>query len=246
MLKAIETVYNGYRFRSRLEARWAVFFDALGVKYEYEKEGFDLGEAGWYLPDFWLPNEQIWVEIKGQEPTHDEKMKCGKLADDSGFPVTVFAGDAGYHLAELLPNYIGYLVATPLYSVNIFYGYHAPPEALSSMDRYLFDTDFCHESGLAEFLAERGFKPPPADGTRENVMKMIDCDRDYFLEAYEKPHPRWIYGIFDHDRSILYEDGRLRFDLDHGYVSNLVAEALLKARQARFEHGESGAQRRCA
>jgi hypothetical protein len=28
-IKAIETSYKGYRFRSRLEARWAVFFDAL-------------------------------------------------------------------------------------------------------------------------------------------------------------------------------------------------------------------------
>ena len=44
MIKPIETVYNGYRFRSRLEARWAVFFDQLGIKNEYEKEGFDLGE----------------------------------------------------------------------------------------------------------------------------------------------------------------------------------------------------------
>ena len=35
-LKAIETEYKGYRFRSRLEARWAVFFDACGVKWEYE------------------------------------------------------------------------------------------------------------------------------------------------------------------------------------------------------------------
>jgi hypothetical protein len=27
-IQAIETVYRGHRFRSRLEARWAVFFDA--------------------------------------------------------------------------------------------------------------------------------------------------------------------------------------------------------------------------
>lgn len=62
--RAIETRYNGYRFRSRLEARWAVFFDAVGVRYEYEREGYDLGEAGWYLPDFWLPGQNAWVEIK--------------------------------------------------------------------------------------------------------------------------------------------------------------------------------------
>ena len=51
-IKPIETYYNGYRFRSRLEARWAVFFDALGVKYEYEPEGFKLPSGRMYLPDF--------------------------------------------------------------------------------------------------------------------------------------------------------------------------------------------------
>lgn len=40
-VKAIETFYAGYRFRSRLEARWAVFSATLGVPFEYEKEGFD-------------------------------------------------------------------------------------------------------------------------------------------------------------------------------------------------------------
>jgi hypothetical protein len=63
-IKAIETRYNGYRFRSRLEARWAVFFDALGVKYEYEPEGFKLPNGIQYLPDFWLPQSRSWVEIK--------------------------------------------------------------------------------------------------------------------------------------------------------------------------------------
>ena len=54
-MKAIDTIYNGYKFRSRLEARWAVFFDAAGIKYEYEPEGFDLGGGCLYLPDFYLP-----------------------------------------------------------------------------------------------------------------------------------------------------------------------------------------------
>lgn len=62
-LKPIETTYNGYRFRSRLEARWAVFFDALGFSWEYEKEGFDLNGTP-YLPDFYLPQWGAWVEIK--------------------------------------------------------------------------------------------------------------------------------------------------------------------------------------
>lgn len=66
-MKPIETLYAGCRFRSRLEARWAVFFDTLGIKWEYEKEGYDLGDAGWYLPDFWLPDLDSWFETKGRQ-----------------------------------------------------------------------------------------------------------------------------------------------------------------------------------
>jgi hypothetical protein len=75
-MRAIETEYAGYRFRSRLEARWAVFFDAVGIRWQYEPEGFQrsLGadETGAerlinYLPDFYLPNSQTWVEVKGSD-----------------------------------------------------------------------------------------------------------------------------------------------------------------------------------
>ena len=69
-IQAIETQYKGYRFRSRLEARWAVFFDALGIKWEYEPEGFEIpfddGNIR-YLPDFKLVEHDIWVEVKGSE-----------------------------------------------------------------------------------------------------------------------------------------------------------------------------------
>lgn len=64
MIKPIETFYNGYRFRSRLEARWAVFFDALGVQYEYEPEGFEMDSGERYLPDFYLSTEEMYVEVK--------------------------------------------------------------------------------------------------------------------------------------------------------------------------------------
>ena len=87
MIKALPTRYNGYHFRSRLEARWAVFFDTLGVTYEYEKEGYDLGDAGWYLPDFFLPNLNLWVEVKGVIPSvkSPEAKKLQALVDATGF-----------------------------------------------------------------------------------------------------------------------------------------------------------------
>ena len=66
-IKAIQTVYAGHKFRSRLEARWAVFFDALGIEWQYEPEGFSVdGSRQWsYLPDFYLPESKVWVEVKG-------------------------------------------------------------------------------------------------------------------------------------------------------------------------------------
>jgi hypothetical protein len=66
-VKPIETRYKGYRFRSRLEARWAVFFDQLGVQYEYELEGFSLPSGAAYLPDFFLPALGVHVEVKPTE-----------------------------------------------------------------------------------------------------------------------------------------------------------------------------------
>jgi hypothetical protein len=126
--KAIETVYpwpHGPRYRSRLEARWAVFFDRLGIPYEYEKEGYDFSRLldprfGWtesgapseeaenlyeywresmgkssprYLPDFWLPRHNWWIEIKADEPTLPELALAQMLAFETDCDVYIFYGD---------------------------------------------------------------------------------------------------------------------------------------------------------
>jgi hypothetical protein len=81
-IRAIETKYNGFRFRSRLEARWAVFLDALGVRYEYEPEGFELPSGARYLPDFRVrcrgtrghrdgPPFDLYIEVKGRMTERD-------------------------------------------------------------------------------------------------------------------------------------------------------------------------------
>jgi hypothetical protein len=56
---AIPTVYNGVQFRSRLEARWAAFFDQLGIRWIYEPE-----DHHGYIPDFSLPDEGVLVDVK--------------------------------------------------------------------------------------------------------------------------------------------------------------------------------------
>lgn len=64
-MQAIPTEYNGYSFRSRLEARWAVFFDLVDWQYVYEPEGY-MSQGEKYLPDFFLPDYNIYAEVKGQ------------------------------------------------------------------------------------------------------------------------------------------------------------------------------------
>lgn len=91
-IRAIETTYNGYRFRSRLEARWAVFMDTLGVPYRYEPEGFDL-DGEWYLPDFWLPDQDCWLEIKPSDPSPRETELLGRLVQATGKDGYLLYGD---------------------------------------------------------------------------------------------------------------------------------------------------------
>lgn len=95
MSSAIETPYKGYRFRSRLEARWAVFYDNLDLEWEYEKEGFKL-KGQLYLPDFFIPRLDCWIEIKGQKPSEREQNLARLLARETDRPVFIFFGQIPY------------------------------------------------------------------------------------------------------------------------------------------------------
>lgn len=101
MIKPIETRYKGFRFRSRLEARWAVFFDHLDLDWEYEYEGFHIESSTPYLPDFLLKDDgkfpDVWVEVKPQKPMTKKESEryyqVGKSlaysANNAGFLVTM-------------------------------------------------------------------------------------------------------------------------------------------------------------
>ncbi len=97
---AIETMFHGYRMRSRLEARWGVYFDACGIEWEYEKEGYDLSRSpipessqlGFYLPDFWLPQVKMWAEVKPDQFDQIEVIKCDALAKLTGYPCLMLDG----------------------------------------------------------------------------------------------------------------------------------------------------------
>jgi len=93
-LRAIQTIYRGCRFRSRLEARWAVFFQTLDVPWEYEPEGFILSTGEWYLPDFRirLGAGPLWAEVK---PRGADANLCVRFVTESA------AGTRGTILHEV-------------------------------------------------------------------------------------------------------------------------------------------------
>ncbi len=105
ILKSIDTVYNGYKFRSRLEARWAVFFDELGIEWKYEEEGYEINGQH-YLPDFelYLPEiffldinnpsakQKVFFEVKGKYDLPENVIE--KLAAFVGeVPIILAYGD---------------------------------------------------------------------------------------------------------------------------------------------------------
>jgi len=97
-IKAIPTRYNGYHFRSRLEARWAVFFDALGIKWEYEPEGYTIGKFINYLPDFYLKDFGVFIEIK---PSIESNNKCSDFYTSIGEPIILCGGIPGENYMHL-------------------------------------------------------------------------------------------------------------------------------------------------
>lgn len=70
-IKPIPVVYSGVVFRSTLEADWAATLDHNGIGWSYEPEGYELPSGERYRPDFWLPTQRIWFEVKGP---HDQRL----------------------------------------------------------------------------------------------------------------------------------------------------------------------------
>lgn len=81
------TIYKGFRFKSRLEARWAVFFDAIGIDWDYERETLKFepcySNVHGYLPDFYFPALGIYGEVKASNSKLSQD--ADKIADAIDF-----------------------------------------------------------------------------------------------------------------------------------------------------------------
>lgn len=202
-IKAIETRYKGYRFRSRLEARWAVFFDHLGWKWKYEHQGYKIGyndQIAW-LPDFEVvtpEGQHLYVEVKGHPDFFNRNNEWLDHLDfgggPPGFQDSMYADDFGPDVKPLL-----LLGDIP----NVLSAYAAMNVCV-----------IAHHKGVGAFFVPLMFWGLDLKNLRGR--KQVDSG----------------VGLKDFQARV-YPVGSV-----HG---DEISDALLAARRARFEHGESGA-----
>lgn len=233
-IKAIETTYNGYKFRSRLEARWAVFFDALGIKYEYEPEGFEFEGGKRYLPDFFIREWDCWVEIKPEIPIlsiiksglrggrysvkKTEYKLCELLAKHTKKPVLLIGGTPWVKRPR--PNPDGTIdidTGVDLYEYKI---------AVFLPDMIVFDSDGS-ETGIEVKLPHlQDFGSPFYEDFYESSIHLYGfiyrCYKD-FPEYFDKPLPHRgdAFGLIEADK-IYFEkmNGRPHWKWEYGIASD--------------------------
>lgn len=94
-IAAIPTTYKGVKFRSKLEAAWAEWFDSKGIEWTFEQEGYQLPSGTWYLPDFWLPRVKTFVEVKGfLDDSVEKPIELAKAIAGIHPPITVVLASA--------------------------------------------------------------------------------------------------------------------------------------------------------
>lgn len=223
-IKAIQTQYKGYHFRSRLEARWAVFFDALGLEWEYEPEGFELGDGVYYLPDFYLPKLKAWVEVKGglvggSDLSRDDKEKVMRFANSIPW-------NQSLTVVSDFPKEGKELVVT-----NISNKHGAPSGVLTSPS--LSGALICElcfidgEHSLTEKAPDNLWRFVP-ENIEASVMVIPFCNSESIERVLNKER---------------FKDSRNDFLITNYHVTcnkgfGDVMEALTAARSARFEHGD--------
>lgn len=202
-MKAIQTQYKGYKFRSRLEARFAVMFDALGLKWQYEPEGYDLGEAGWYLPDFYLPDLDVWVEVKAKPLNAEEREKAFALSSFTNKPVV--------ELCEIPDP--DTLAKVGCMVVKWYYGIDC--ERLTDIPTMPMLVDYYFEQTAQENVFD----------WEEFAKTAVLWDSENHKKRYCKPHTHH------------FKTGAISEQESFSFGAKLY-NAAIRARSARFEHGE--------
>src|SRR5690554_2014592 len=252
MIKAIQTRYKGYHFRSRLEARWAVFFDALGLEWEYEPEGFDLGNGVWYLPDFKIKvddsSDWCWFEVKGQKATKTDLDKLQRLCDGTGMHGYISSGTMDVPVLEKCRK------GKVKYNGSKIY-WRFPAGSLTSLtskgegvaDDFINieNNSICafYQSGDDKICIDHVYLEETIDENnlgKAGTVVFVPNKNGEMVDICEALKSKdcnfWVvHKILENGKLVRsFNSGNGRF-----YRSKILKTAYAKARQARFEHGET-------
>ena len=212
-IRAIPTEYNGYKFRSRLEARWAFFFDSLKIDYEYEPEGYYLSDGRRYLPDFRVTNcdgSQIYYEVKRKNSKGDGKLECLIKDLEKGLEYDPITGN-------VVGNYIfGEVLSGDPVDVLLSGEYGICPRCLSISKEIDAEVSRIFEYGL----------PSTID------VYCFNCDFYMRVKDYEKHNIG--YGYYFHEGNLV-----LNKQHDVFLFCKTVVDCANAARKVRFEYGET-------
>lgn len=109
--------YAGYDMRSHSETRWAAMMDAMGVTWIYEPQVIGTRHGG-YMPDFFLPEVGMFIEVKGPAPTKVEREKAFDAQAATGYPVVFAYGRPEMIGAELFHGMLSYYGLTSAVSFS--------------------------------------------------------------------------------------------------------------------------------
>lgn len=151
--------HNGYRLRSYTELMWARLLEASGLFYLYEPDLVRVDE-GFYLPDFWLPNAGIYLEVKGKEPTAEEVQKADAVMARTGkevfFLVGLPASDRGglHNCGLLMRGASGWHHNISPYDLQGLVRNHVSPEMSARMSLSVQKDDLDYVRHIGEALEE--------------------------------------------------------------------------------------------
>lgn len=218
-IKPIETIYNGYKFRSRLEARWAVFFDAMGIEYEYEPEGIEVNGCK-YLPDFYFPELELFGEVKGnRKGWADDILKMSDIYEEAhGTIPTVIFGN--------IPT------PEPIEGIYWFPVMHYDTlEDLTLIRRVPLLESGCFHRNLF----------PSRTGERQTIYHCINSDYEHAIEPKANIEIDYSFIMYEWNeegtKKVPATIDVYRFNEDEETTNLFLAYCM--ARQARFEHGET-------
>ena len=213
MIKAIETSYKGYRFRSRLEARWGVFFDALDIKWEYESEGFDLHEQG---------HQTIEVFRSSARKEYAE------LSDAEMHVRSFWSGEEINLLDELLQNKKAYYLPD----------FHIPSLGFVEIKPYQGYASWGNNFVLPKLQGAILLHGTPGTQSDECYEVCTFYDVPYFL-GYCPICKSFGYGFMGWAERICKDYKACgHYQKDDLSESRPMLNAITAARSARFEHGE--------